>query len=258
MISGMFKDFIKHLLGIVFPPLCLSCKRRLNREEAGAAICGDCFGQIEISSGFYCPKCKRRLPEAKKSCHPETKFILAACANYENNAVRELIHVLKYNRVKNALCPISKILEMYLGRVFRNLDLDIRNFVIIPIPLHFKKEHERGFNQAALIASAVAESINKITGALCYSRAPQSAVKIEIGNLVRIKNTESQTKIASYKVREVNVANCFKVQKPERIAAKNILLIDDVFTSGATMREAVRTLKQAGAGKIIGFVIAKA
>lgn len=243
--------FWNYCLDIIFPPVCLSCKTYLQNQEGKLSLlCSKCQKQVEINNCFYCPKCGRRLPEAKKFCHQDVRFILAAATSYQNKVSRELIHILKYQKIKTALRPLTKITDLYINKVFRNPDLNIKNFLIIPIPLHSKKERERGFNQAFLIAQAVAKSLHD------YYAVPE--LKIETNNLVRTENTKSQTGIGDYEKRKANVARCFRVNYPDGIKSKNVILVDDVFTSGATMREAVQTLKLAGAKKIIGFVIAKA
>ena len=269
MISMDFSKFFADLLDIVFPPLCLNCKERFVRKNADP-ICNRCQSSIEISNGFYCPECKRRLPEPNKSCHPNVKFVLAAASDYENGVVRELIRVLKYRKLKSALKPLAGVIEKYARQTFENCKLRIENFVIIPLPLHPGKERERGFNQAYLVAEALRQclevrppqgSTSPLEISKCryvVGEVESRKIGIETDNLVRVKNTKSQTEISDYEKRKENITGCFRVKFPERIKGRSILLVDDVFTSGATMKEAVRALKTAGAGKIIGFVIAKA
>jgi ComF family protein len=231
----IFKALYRQIINIIFPPLCLSCQTNLPQERIDLAICRACENEIEILSGFYCPECKRRLPEAKKFCHPETKFILAACADYQNKVVQELIHVLKYQKLKSALAPLARIIKPYAASTLKNP----ADFVFVPIPLHPARERERGFNQAKLIAGLLSPQIHS-------------------NNLVRIKNTKSQVEMKNYNDREKNIAGSFCLKNPELIKGKSIVLVDDVFTSGATMKEAARVLKSAGAKTIIGFVVAKA
>jgi ComF family protein len=116
---------------------------------------------------------------------------------------------------------------------------------MIPIPLHPKKERERGFNQSLLIAEALRDFL---------SGSPPLISQI----LVRVKNTKAQAEIKDSDKRKENVRSCFAVKNPSEIKGKNIILIDDVFTSGATANEAVRTLKTAGARRILVLVLAKA
>ena len=121
------------------------------------------------------------------------------------------------------------------------------NCVVVPIPLYRRRERARGFNQAALIAEVFIQHLQGI-----------GSVHIEYDNLIKIRNTVSQTKLNSYEQRAHNVHDSFSLTYPERVIGKNVILVDDVYTSGATIREAVSILKRAGAQKIIAFVVAKA
>jgi ComF family protein len=123
--------------------------------------------------------------------------------------------------------------------------LKIENFIIVPVPLHRSKERQRGFNQSKLLAKNIAEHLN---------------LKM-LDALKRVKNTKQQAQCKNNEQRIKNVEDCFKIKNPETaelIKHKNILLIDDVFTTGATMNEAVRILKQNSCGRIIALVAAKA
>ena len=114
--------------------------------------------------------------------------------------------------------------------------------IVSPIPLHPGRERERGFNQSDLLA----EIFSKHFG----------LAKINL--LERKINNQPQAKSKNYQERQENMKNCFSLVRGGSVKNKNIILVDDVFTSGATLREAARTLKKAGAGKIIGLVVAKA
>src|SRR3989344_3695189 len=283
---------IQSLLEIIFPPVCLACKKYLSSQTLRSKtweennkeifLCENCESKIEINNSFFCPECNRRLPfssviaspdnhrnEAISSqsviaspdnhqneaisrqfeinrlkpitynlkpnpCHSESKFILAAASSYQNTIVREIIHSLKYGRATAALKPIEKIIKLYLEKIIPDSIVNSHNFVIVPIPLHSSKLRSRGFNQSELIAKKLA----------AYCSLPTTHC------LIRIKNTASQTKLKKEE-RLKNIENCFTLKNPQEISGKNIILVDDVFTSGATMREAVKILKNAGAKNII-------
>ncbi len=246
-----FRKIAAGFLNIILPPLCLICKKR-----TANALCKRCETKIDVLNAFYCPRCRRRLvkslrcPVCKTPQALSERFILAAASSYQNEVVRELIHLLKYKQIKIALAPLTAIINTYLNKILRDEKLKIENYVIVPIPLHPRRERKRGFNQAAIIAEIVRQYLKV--------QSPNINIEIETGNLIRIKNTKSQIKLKNHEERKKNIDGCFAVSYPERIAGQNIILIDDVFTSGATMREAVKVLKEAGAKKIIGFVVAKA
>jgi len=202
---------------------------------------------MDFMPGFLCPTCFRRLPEGRKTCHPENQFVLASPFNYSNPVARELIHTLKYGKLMAAAEPLASVLAEYLSASISNFELEISNYIILPIPLHPRRERERGFNQALVLAELLKGKSEILR-----------EIPILTGVLVRIKPTLSQTKRKGREGREENVRNCFGVLKPELISGKDIFLVDDVFTSGATMREAVRVLKSAGAGKITALAAARA
>jgi len=224
---------------ILFPPICLSCKNNLLETEKENKICQRCLDSIQIYSSFFCPKCKSRVPNEQKTCHKEIKFILAPVTDYQNPAVKNLIWFLKYHKWQG----IIKIFEPIINGYLEILSSDFKDFIAIPIPLHPDRFKERGFNQSELIAKIFAQKTNAV---------------LNISNLKRIKATKNQAELKNINERMCNIEKCFALNDPKEIKNKNIVIVDDVFTTGSTMSEAVKTLKQAGAKKIIAFVFAKA
>jgi len=245
------KKIIGLFLNTIFPPQCVNCKKKIETADAiNTAICADCFNKIEITNCFYCPRCLKRLYEPKKSCHKETKFILGAATFYENDSIQNLIQALKYNNLKSAAKPLAEILKNYIEKNIFNRDtnfsINFENYIALPIPLSPQKQRARGFNQIVVVY----QILEKITN--------QKMPKLLENVLIRTRNTRSQTKCANYDERVKNISGSFAIKNPEVIKNRNILLIDDVFTSGATLNEAVKILKTAQAKKIIGLVIARA
>lgn len=255
-------------LDLIFPPVCLVCRQKLTKtssqsereserqkpvkilagdlsgglEKKLSLICHSCSQRIKINTAAFCPVCSRRLPENKNTCHQDSLFILAAAGFYGDEALGKLIALLKYQKIKQAAVPLGEILTQYLKNLSRFYQLDIENFLIIPIPLHRRKENQRGFNQTCLIA----DQLVKNTGLTAAKNI-----------LKRTKNTASQVELKDKEKREINVSGCFAVENPELLFQKNVIILDDVFTTGATMKEAASAIKKAGAKKIIGLVIAK-
>jgi len=236
-LKGFFKE-------IFFPPFCLFCQKKLKDDDNKNLICSLCQKKIEINSGFFCPECGRRLYAPQKNCHLETPFILAAVGSYQNEVLRFFIHALKYQQLKSSADVLASLIILYLQKSKLGNFLKNKEFLVIPIPLHPRKKRQRGFNQSELIAKKLIKKVN-------------FSLFLETRALIKIKNNAAQMEISNWKARKENVKNCFAVKKPELIKGKNILLLDDVFTSGATMKEAVRVLKLSGAKKIIALVIAK-
>ena len=234
------------VLDILFPPICLNCQKYLNQPNN--FLCANCYSSIQLNSSLFCPVCNLRLAENKKICS-HSKYFLAAAGNYNDQIFRNIIHYFKYESFENLTPVLTEIIFKYLDFLMENgkfkigkSKFGIKNFAIIPIPLHYRREKQRGFNQSKLLANGISKKFN---------------IRI-IECLKRIKNNYPQAKLKNNDEREKNINSCFKIINPEMIKNKNILLIDDVFTSGATMNEAVKILKENGCRRIIALVLAKA
>lgn len=227
------------LLDILFPPLCLTCEKSLKPEEKKKHLCESCFGGISINYTLTCPICRNRLAENVKICHQNAPYRLAAAANYDSETVKTLIWRLKFEKKPVAAGVLAEILFRHLSS-FR---IPFSSFLLIPIPLHPSRERQRGFNESELIAKNLASRL----GLPLITRA-----------LIRLKNTPPQTETKDFETRENNMKASFAVPYPDLIKNKNIILIDDVFTSGSTMGEAVKTLKENGVKRVIALVVAKA
>jgi ComF family protein len=151
------------------------------------------------------------------------------------------VHSLKYAGLKSAAEEMAGLIEAGLGKSLLEL-LNPQNTLIVPAPLHPQRLQRRGFNQSDLLAIRIAEKMG-----------PEWRAKRV---LKRIKNNKSQTECKNKKERFKNVSGIFEVT--EKLAGLDIVLVDDVFTSGATTREMMRTLKAAGAGRLIAVVFAEA
>jgi ComF family protein len=195
---------------------------------------------IQVFQTLFCPICQARLAENVKICHRDAPYKLAAASRYDGS-VKNLIWKLKYRKKKEALDPLGQILRKYVEALgpLRGW----KNSLIVPMPLFYKKERERGFNQSFLIGKILSEALRR---------------PLRADALIKIKDTPPQMKIADWNKRKENVAGSFAVRHSEPIAGRKIILADDIWTSGATMNEAARILKAAGAREILAFVIAKA
>jgi len=213
------KEFI---LDLVFPKFCLGCKKE------GVFLCQDCFSILEVLTAHQ--KFKRKNLND-----------LYFPVSYENFLVKKLIQNFKYPPL---IKELKKELALLIISHFLLLDKkpNFLDFVLIPIPLSKRKLKWRGFNQAEEIAKELSEFLKIPLFSDC---------------LVKIKETKDQVEL-SEEERKENVKNAFLVKNKEKIIGKNVLLVDDVFTTGATMEEAARVLKEAGTRKVIGVVVAKA
>ncbi len=241
----MFPFLIKAkelILDVFFPPICLNCRKSLDGRNV--LVCDDCLNAIHLNNTLFCPVCRARLAENKKICHFDGPYLLAAAGNYNDPALKNLIHYFKYESFKNLAPLLGDLMIQYLqkSQLINQSTNKLINHLVAPIPLHSKRQRERGFNQAELLAKIMAGKLN-----------------LEMSDaLERIKPTKPQAKSKDSEERQKNVAGCFKIKNPELVQGKNIILVDDVFTSGATMDEAVKIMKKNGAKKIIALVAAKA
>mgnify|MGYP001127602122 CR=1 FL=1 len=229
---------LNYFLDVLFPKRCIGCLK-LVKDDLN--FCEDCLVKIRIFNSFFCSKCGARIPEFQKICHKGEKFILGAATDY-NDIVKQAIWRLKFKFIKRGAYPLANLLINY----FKNLNFSNKknkNFIVIPIPLSKKRFKERGFNQSELIAQIFANYFN---------------FKLEKNVLYRWKHAKPQSEIDDFNLRRQNVLNCFKVLNKDLITNKNIILIDDVVTSGATFKEAVKVLKESGAKFILALAIAKA
>lgn len=224
----------KFFLDVLFPPQCLNC--RLPIADQSKLLCQNCFDEIQLNSSLYCPKCMARLPNRNFLCH-DTDYLLAPASRFFP-PLPALIHNFKYRGLIKINLMLSGILIAYL----KHSGLDISSYSISFIPLHSSKQRERGFNQAETLAKTVSE----------YFSVPLHPV------LKRAVNNKQQAKIKDFQKRAENISGCFQITDAKNVAGKNIVLVDDVSTSGATLAEASRMLKKYGAKRIIALVVAKA
>ncbi len=212
----------KSILDILFPPLCVSCSKYLHSDHLGP-ICELCFEGITL---------KPYLSPAE----------VISIGSYEDETLRKLIHTFKYEKIRSIDKTIGALIKKYLKQ--EPFLLNAENSIIVPIPLHPKKERKRGFNQAEVIAQILGKQLK---------------IEVRTDIVKRIKNTDPQISLKNSKERAVNIKDAFKLLKnaETKIQNKNIIVVDDVYTSGATIKEASRILKKLNPKKITAFVIAK-
>ena len=214
----------------VFPVFCLDCGKE------GEWLCGDCFGRLDLRGVFCCPVCHKENKFCCDVCRPQSYLDRAkAIAVYqEENSVGRLIKTLKYSYAEDVLEVFAKMIDGFLRYhlgVLSEIDL------IVPVPLHRRRLAERGFNQAWLLADILGRKIGRPVADL----------------LKRDRYTLQQAKL-SREERQTNVRQAFV---NNNFQADNILLVDDVFTTGATMQECARVLKSSGVKSVIGFSVAR-
>jgi len=221
-----WKEIKKFLLDTLFPIECLGCK------EEGEWFCDNCLGKIS--------------PDAHSLCGESLDRILTFYS-YDNELLKQAIHLFKYKFIKDLAEPLGILFAEGLKKVSSQIDSEI---IVIPVPLHKKRMLERGFNQAELLARGIAKNFGW---------------EMEAGVLERVRFTAPQVDLEE-KERQENVRGAFAVrdasnpvrnQKFLNGVNKKIVLIDDVLTTGSTMEECARVLKQGGAREVWGVALAK-
>ncbi len=247
------KEKIKnYFLDILFPRFCLGC------QVEGSYLCEDCKATLEISENQYClcDKNSLRIPltekvqEGKcKKCTPKKLSGLYFALSYkEKPLTRKLIHFFKYHPyyLKDLAHPLVSLIIDHFLLLSKNPKLLWQNSVLIPIPLDRRKLKCRGYNQSEELAKELSKILE---------------IPLVSDNLIKIKTTPSQMELPEKERRE-NIKNAFLCKNPEEIRqlakkGKKILLIDDVYTTGSTMEECSKVLKEAGAKEVWGIVIAR-
>lgn len=192
-------------------------------------FCQDC-GQ---EGSYLCPGCKTKLLAPP----PLGKNFLVA-ASYEESPIQRLLWNFKYNSVAEIAPVLGELLIDYIRA--HSLLFELRDCLVVPVPLHQRRQRARGFNQAGLLAQNVCQKL-----ALQYAPI-----------LKRTKNTKSQVELKRQK-RLLNVQGVFALCSPTDLSGKKILLIDDVAATGATLGECAKVLQSAGAAKIWKLVVAR-
>jgi ComF family protein len=218
-------------LDLLFPQWCIGCGRE------GDYICRACRQGLPVIAPPICPRCGR--PQSKgvvcRDCTDEPAEIDGIRSPFVfDGVIRQVIHELKYQNLRALVPSLAGLLHDYL------VENPIPGNVLVPVPLHRKRWRERGYNQSALLA----RELGRLSG-LCVVE----------DCLVRHSYALPQARSAGVSERQKNVANAFTCLD-ERLKGKQVILIDDVSTSGATLNACAAVIKSAGAAQVWGLVMA--
>ena len=220
---------MRKLFNLLFPEdySCLICSQDIFYNKY--SICKNCEKHLPYLTGRLCLRCSEPLVSLGNYCkNCKSKKIIvdkAIAPFYYKDSIASLIMDLKYNNKKYT----AKSMAMYMADCFNNNHLFAD--YIVPVPICEKRLKQRGFNQSEEIANEL-------------SKLLKMKVKTEV--LKRVKETPTQTNL-DYHERQVNLKDAFKAYKPKLIKDKTVLIIDDVYTTGATVTECSKELKSAGA-----------
>jgi ComF family protein len=232
--ANLWEMISSGLYELAFPHVCEICG--LSLPKTNEFVCSDC-----LSSRFELARIQNRLNNPEILL-PEGVSVQFALWKFDKGGyLQDLLHKLKYNRMYGVGLDLGRA----LGQRFQTFigQFDTADWLLVPVPLHHAKEKKRGFNQAYYLAKGMA----KLTGLPIIQR---NAVE-------RVKNTKSQTGFSLEK-RKQNIEKAFRVCPPNRVINKTCVIVDDVFTTGATSFELATVLLNAGARKIIITTVAEA
>jgi ComF family protein len=230
------------LFNLVLPDECRLCEKPL-QNISRIPVCTSCLRLPQpLQADFFCRVCRTPFVDAYPlDEHDLCTICRESLVNFDTahsygsyeGPLQKLIQIFKYGKIESLAGPLARLLIQSLP-FGENFD------VVLAMPMHWRKQWERGFNQAELIAGPVAH---------------RYGLKLS-HNLRRSRHTRAQAGL-NEKQRQENLKGAFIVRQPAEISGKRILLIDDVFTTGASLRAAAAALKAAGASRVTALTLAR-
>jgi len=237
-------SWVRSAVDLVFPRNCQICTTALEESEHGV-ICAACLGTVKWIEPPFCRQCASPFAGAVTGemwhcgyCQDlHFQFSQAVAATRAEGVVRDAIHRLKYNR---EMYYATHLQAWLLAAAQRWIDWRAWDG-IVPVPLHPRKHREREFNQATVLAEALGAAVNRPVWPTA---------------LRRVKDTATQTKLHA-KERTQNLRGAFVARRADSVAGKRVVLVDDVFTTGATLDGCAKVLRVAGAVDVLALTVAR-
>jgi ComF family protein len=239
----MIRDFVDPLVSLIYPQQCHVCRGPVESMTDGVA-CGNCWRLTRLFDGSQtlCEKCGALISDSNgggtKKCNAcrDAHFDRAVSAGvYELALAATVIDLKKVPQIS------ARPHEVFMKRVEGELLTD--NAVLVPVPLSKRRRFERGYNQAEILAKALSRKLGLAVYPTC---------------LIRTTHTQMHRIAMDKKAREATVAKAFEVAAPRLIEGREVILVDDVLTSGATASACARVLKKSGAAKVTVVTLARA
>ncbi|MBU2054084.1 MAG: ComF family protein [Proteobacteria bacterium] len=238
------KEVLTGLADVIFPPRCLTCGVILERHDS-LPFCPPCLSGIRFIRSPLCSRCgvPFSLPEgADHLCGDclvtQRPYAIARAVGYYEETLLTAIHLFKYRGRMGIGEVLGRIMADFAGVIW-----DMKVFsLLLPVPLHRKRLQERGFNQAVILARSLSKRFSIPLDFMTLRREVPTAPQVGLG----------------LEERWANVRGAFAVRKPEKIAGRRVLLVDDVFTTGSTLSECAAVLMQAEAEAVAVLTLARA
>ena len=225
------------LLNISRLPVCTECLGAIH--AIGGKVCAICgervlssYAEMDSDGVLRCPVCRR----------VERPFLRAVAYGSYDGELRELIHLLKYKGIRPAASVLGRMLAEAVARF--ECAFSAGNVLVVPVPLYKGKRRQRGFNQAELIARRALRALG------------DERLVLATEAMVRTRETQSQIGLTSHQRRE-NMRGAFAVAHDGAVAGREVVLVDDVYTTGTTAAECAKTLRRAGAAKVWVATVAR-
>ena len=238
----------------LLPGFCSLCGSPLPHFSS-VPICAVCWTEFPALSGPACSQCNDSLGSSGvdsitglcRACRTvPPPFVRAVAYGLYQDRMKSAIHALKYDRLHPAARELGRMLATAIAQLAADAPAEM---LVIPVPLHRLKHAERGFNQARSIAVEALRFLRK--------SHPDWKLTLASSTLMRLKATDSQAGL-NPRQRRMNVRGAFTVSNQGAVTLKHVLVIDDIFTTGATARAAAQALAQAGAASVWVATLARA
>jgi ComF family protein len=252
---SILSQLLPYLAALALPSACALCAREL-LDSLWGSLCSDCWGSLKLWTGSLCARCGLPLtgrvdvpnPLCAACRRDEPHFDLARSYGVYASALRGAVLELKFHQRQRLGLRLGELLLKPCRALESAAGLH-GGTVILPVPLHPVRERERGYNQAGLLARGLVRALKKDTG---------GSDAAFVGNcLVRKRSTPPQSGLSLH-ARQENVRGVFAVSNPKRIRQRDIILVDDVMTTGATASACASALKRAGAERVLVLTLARA
>ena len=246
MIVKQSAELISHAVHLVcdavYPRQCPGCGRLSDRP--GRHLCWSCFSEIELLHSNLCERCGNPL-----TGEADTSFVCGYCRRRKpvfdrarsaarfSGVVRDMLHEFKY---RDALWQAGDLTDLMHGALTAQFDFQLID-VVVPVPLYRTRFRERSYNQSFVLARELAKRIER---------------RVDGRSLKRVRHTDTQTHYNALQ-RKKNISGAFRIERPEWIRGRTVLVVDDVMTTGATLSECAMALKKSGALQVFAISVAR-
>ena len=210
----MIRRVVNALLAALIAPPCAVCARVLD-EPLDGAVCQACWDRVVVTT---------------RGRRPSNLIAVTAAIGEYDGVLRDIVHALKYDGRRSTAPPLARLMVRHGGDVLDGAD------AVVPVPLHARRQRERGFNQAEDLARGLMVPV--------------------VPALRRVRATDPQVGLSA-SARKRNVHGAFEVTSPRSVAHSRIVIVDDVTTTGATLEACARVLKRAGAREVRALTAAR-